>query len=283
MPYRNAYWWMLLLFPAVGLAFWPSYFGRLPDVSWVLHAHGITASLWIALAALQGWSISRERRPIHRFAGRTSMALFPLFWVSGLLIVQFMAAGFLLKDNPFHALYGARLAPVDIMASGAVLYLYYVALSRRRSVLTHAAAMLAIPLFLLPPIFVRIMQIGGPFAIHGPSEFYKFGNDFELCNAACVAIGLWLWSRRPRTAWPFLVASGTIALQALAFETLGRSVMWEGALVPLAAIPTAVIATIGFVLAAATVWLGWTRPSNLRAAAAAPAGAGGEEPQLGAG
>ena len=264
LPYRHAYLWIVLLFPAVTLAFWPSYFARLPEVSWILHAHGVTASLWIALTGIQAWSISRDRRPIHRFAGRTSLALFPIFWTSGLLIIQVMAAGFLAKDNPFHSTYGARLTPVDILTSITILYLYYVALSQRKSVLTHAAAMLAIPFFLLPPIFVRILQVGGPFAIRGPDEFYKFGYGLELCNALSIAATLWLWSRQPKTAWPFLFAAAAIALQSFAFETIGRSPSWERALVTLADVPTGVIAGLGLVISSAVVWLGWTGPVNSR-------------------
>ena len=258
VPYRHAYLWSALLFPAVALAFWPSYFARLPEVSWILHAHGVTASLWSALTALQAWSISRNRRPLHRLSGRTSLALFPIFWTSGLLIIQVMAAGFLAKDNPFHSTYGARLTPVDILTSAAILYLYFVALSQRKSVLTHAAAMLAIPFFLLPPIFVRILQVGGPFAIRGPDEFYKFGYGLELCNALSIAATLWLWSRRPKTAWPFLFAAAAIALQSFAFETIGRSPRWEQALVPLTNIPTGVIAALGLAISTVVVWLGWT-------------------------
>ena len=170
MPYNRAYIWVLLLFPAVGLAFWPGYFSRLTDAPWTAHAHGISASLWIGLTALQAWSISRERRSIHRLSGRASLVLFPLFWASGLLIVQAMATGFVTSDNLFHSTFGARLVPVDALGSAAILYLYFVALSERRSVLTHAAAMLVVPLFLLPPIFVRILPIAGPFSIRSAAE-----------------------------------------------------------------------------------------------------------------
>lgn len=262
MPYKNAYIWILLLFPAVGLAFWPSYFSRLPDAPWSAHAHGITASLWVALTALQAWSISRERRAIHRLSGRASLILFPIFWTSGLLIVQVMASGFLTGDNPFHAAFGARLTPVDALASVAVLYLYFVALRERRSVLTHAAAMLAIPLFLLPPVFVRILQIGGPFSIRGADEIYKFGYGLEACNALSIFTALWLWSRRPRTAWPFLVAAAVIALQSLAFETLGRTAIWQHAIAPLATVPTVVVALGGLAVSTGVVWLAWTSTSR---------------------
>ncbi|MFL6844108.1 MAG: hypothetical protein ACJ8ER_04425 [Allosphingosinicella sp.] len=264
MPYRRAWLWVLLLFPAVGLAFWPGYFAQLASVSWILHAHGLTAMLWTALVALQSWSIHRGGRAVHKAAGRASLFLFPLFWTSGLLIVQFMAAGFVAKDNPFHTLFGARLAAVDIIGSAAILFLYWTAISRRRSTLVHAAAMLAILLFLLPPIFVRLLQIGGPLAIRGPDQFYKFGPDFDLCNLACILIALRLYALRPRTAWPFLVAGVAIALQTLAFETLGRTGAWSAACAMIAGIPTAALAAVALAVSAAVVWLAWTHPERTR-------------------
>ena len=259
MPYRQAHWWILLLFPAVGLAFWPGYFSRLGGVSWILHAHGITASLWTALVALQSWSIHNKSLPLHRLTGRASLVLFPAFWTSGLLIVQLMAAGFVVKDNPFHAMYGARLVPVDTLTSIAVLYLYYVAVSRRRSVFTHSAAMLAIPLFLLPPIFGRLLLAAGPLAIHGPDEFYKFGYALDICIALSAVISIWLWSLRRRTAWPFLFAAFIMLAQVLAFETFGKSAIWERAMVPLSSVPTGLIALVSLAISIAVVWLGWTQ------------------------
>lgn len=266
MPYRRAYIWLLALFPAVALAFWPGYFARLTSVSWVLHAHGVTASLWIALLVVQSWSIHREARPLHRLSGRTSLALFPIFWTSGLLIVQFMAAGAVAKDGPFHNLFGARLTPVDIVASAATLYLYYLAVSRRRAVLVHASAMLAIPLFLTTPILVRLLQIGGPFAIRGPEDFYKFGLGFHFSNALAILLAVWLYSRRPRTAWPFLFAAGGLALQSLAFETLGRSAAWEALLPSIAGVPTPLLAAGGLIVSMAVVAAAWFGTRRDRAA-----------------
>lgn len=71
-----------------------------------------------------------------------------------------MVAGRLAKDKFFRSTYVARLTPLGILTSIAILYLYYVAFTQRKSVLTHAAAMLAIPFFLLPLTFVRILQGG---------------------------------------------------------------------------------------------------------------------------
>jgi hypothetical protein len=258
MPYRHAYLWVLALVPLIGLAFWPSYLGRLGAVSWILHAHGITAALWVALAAVQSWSIERGARPLHRVTGRISLGLFPLFWVSGLLIVHMMAAGFATHDNVFHRIFGARLTSVDALGSMAILYLYYIAVSRRRAVQVHAAAMLAILLFLLPPIFVRIFQIAGPLAIQGPDQFYKFGYGLHLSNLGSIALAMALYLRRRQTAWPFLVAAGAIALQSLLFETLGNSAAWGAAMPGVGAIPTGAIVGVGLAISAAVVWLAWS-------------------------
>jgi hypothetical protein len=264
MPYRHAWIWVALLLPAVALAFWRGYLSQLGQASWILHAHGLTATLWILLLVVQSRSIDKQARGLHRIAGRASLALFPLFWASGLLIVHLMAAGFVARANPFQSLFGARLTPVDLLTSGALLYLYYIAVSRRRSVLVHASAMLAIPLFLVPPIFVRLFQIGGPLAIGGPDEFHKFGYGLELANFLCIALALWLYSRRPKTAWPFLVAAATIAAQGLAFETLGRSPAWEAAMPWLASIPAAAIAVAALLLSAAIVRAAWSAPAGSR-------------------
>ncbi|MDB5708280.1 MAG: hypothetical protein JWL96_350 [Sphingomonas bacterium] len=274
MPYRHAYLWILALVPLIGLAFWPSYLGRLGAVSWVLHAHGITAALWVVLTAVQSWSIERSARPLHRAAGRISLGLFPVFWVSGLLIVQVMAAGFVSHDNIFHQTFGARLTPVDIATSVVVLFLYYVAVSRRRVVQVHAAAMLAIPLFLLPPIFVRVFQIAGPLAIRGPDQFYKFGYGLQLSNLISIALAMTLYLRRRKTAWPFLVAAGAIAVQSVLFETLGKSGAWEAAMPGVGAITTGAIIGFGLAISGVVVWLAWTSAPD-RPQRAAMAGAPG--------
>ncbi|MBW8743099.1 MAG: hypothetical protein JF628_01895 [Sphingomonas sp.] len=229
----------------------------------------MTASLWVGLLAVQSWSIHHGRRPLHRLAGRASLVLFPLFWTSGLLIVQMMARGFATADNHFHTIFGARLTPVDILTSACTLYLYHLAVSRRREVLVHAAAMLAILLFLLSPIIVRLLQIGGPLAIRGPDQYYKFAYELELSNLLSILIGLWLYSRRPRTAWPFLIAAAAVVAQSLAFETVGRTPAWEAAVRAIAALPTIAVAVAGVMISALAVWHAWTaRKPNIGSAEA---------------
>ena len=177
--------------------------------------------------------------------------------MSGLLIVQMMAAGFAAKDGPFHALFGARLTPVDLIGSVVILYLYWLAVSQRRAVLVHAAAMLAIPFFLVTPIVSRLLQIGGPLAIRGPADIYKFGIGFHLANALALMVAVGIYARRPKTAWPFLLAAGGLALQSLAFETLGRAKGWEALMPAVAAVPTPLLAAVGFAISMAVVAWAW--------------------------
>ena len=49
MPYRRAWWAMLVLAPIILLAFWPAYFGALPTAPLAFHAHGLTATAWLLL------------------------------------------------------------------------------------------------------------------------------------------------------------------------------------------------------------------------------------------
>src|SRR5687768_18167400 len=113
MPYRHAHWYLLLLFPLTGLAFWPNYFSKFATSPFAFHVHGITASLWIGLLAIQSWTIHHRRNAFHRTAGLTSLALFPFFLVGGLLVLQTMADKFGAGQDQFYALFGARLGVID--------------------------------------------------------------------------------------------------------------------------------------------------------------------------
>src|SRR4028119_1494920 len=91
MPYRNAHWWLLLLLPLTALAFWPNYFGNLRAAPYAFHVHGVTATLWILLLAAQSWTIHERKNALHRKLGYASFALFPFFFVGGLLVIHTMA------------------------------------------------------------------------------------------------------------------------------------------------------------------------------------------------
>jgi hypothetical protein len=257
MPYRHAHWYLLLLFPLTGLAFWPNYFGKLAQSPYAFHVHGVTASLWIALLAFQSWSIHHRRNALHRSGGLASLALFPLFVAGGLLVIQTMAVKFAAGSDPFYAVFGARLGAIDAVSSAAMPCLFYLALKWRRKVHLHARYMLAPILFLLPPILSRLMPALPPLAIAGPADFHRFGYGVHLADALAIAIAALLYARAPKWGRPYLVVGLLVAAQSLVFETLGRTAAWEGLFGAIGAVPTAVVATLGLGLGAAAAWAGW--------------------------
>src|SRR5690348_3826679 len=79
MPFRHAHWFVLALFPLAALAFWRGYVSVLGTSPIEFHIHGITATAWLVMLALQSWSIHAGHRAFHRTNGLASFALFPLF------------------------------------------------------------------------------------------------------------------------------------------------------------------------------------------------------------
>jgi hypothetical protein len=258
MPYRHAHWYLLLLFPLTALAFWPAYFSKFADAPAAFHVHGVTASLWIALLAFQSWTIHHRRNALHRSAGLGSFALFPLFVTGGLLVIQTMAAKFGNGADPFYTAFGARLAAVDSVSSLAIPWFFFMALNWRRKVHLHARYMLAPVLFLLGPILSRLMPALPPLAIRGPEDFPNFAAGLHIANGAAVAVAALLVLRAPKFGRPFAVAGGLVAVQSLAFETVGRAPAWEAAVEAIAAAPTALVATLGLIAGIGAVWAGWT-------------------------
>jgi hypothetical protein len=257
MPYRHAHWYLLLLFPLTGLAFWPAYFSKLAAAPSAFHVHGLTASLWIVLLAFQSWTIHHRRHALHRSAGLASFALFPFFLVGGLLVIQTMAAKFAVRADPFYAAFGARLAAVDAVSALAIPWFFYSALKRRRKVHFHARYMLAPILFLLGPILSRLMPILPPLAMAGPEDFHRFGYGLHLANAVAVAVAGVLYLGAPKWGRPWLAAGGLVAAQSLLFETVGRTPAWESAVAAIATVPTSLFVSLGLIAAAGIVWAGW--------------------------
>ena len=257
MPYRHAHWYLLLLFPLTGLAFWPAYFSKLAAAPSAFHVHGLTASLWIVLLAFQSWTIHHRRNALHRSTGLASFALFPLFLAGGLLVIQTMAVKFGMAADPFYAAFGARLAAVDVLSSLAIPWFFYMALKWRRKVHLHARFMLAPILFLLGPILSRLMPILPPLAIRGPEDFANFAYGVHLANAVAVAVAVALALRAPKWGRPWVVAGGLVAAQSLLFETIGRTPPWEAAVAAIATVPASLVVSLGLIAAAGIVWAGW--------------------------
>ena len=190
MPYRRAHWYVMELAAITAIGFWRDYFAVLPKAIWPWHVHGITASLWILLVALQSWTIADRRLPLHRTLGKASLILFPFFFAGGVGVIHSMAVATTPTD-PFYRFWGAPLGSVDTLATVTIGWLFFEALRARRNVQQHARLMLATPLFLLFPALERVLSHYVPgMRMAGPQDFWFFRWDTHITNLIVIAFTL---------------------------------------------------------------------------------------------
>ncbi len=269
MPYRQAHWFVLAIFPLAALAFWPGYLAQFSTSPIQMHLHGVTATLWLALLAGQSWTIHHGDRNRHRLLGWASLALFPLFLAGGAGIFLGMARHYDEASSPFYTLYAPRLAWIDVVSVLAFAAFYHEGLRLRRHTQLHARYLLATALFLLPPILGRLAPLLPPLAIEGPQDFWKLGIAFQLGNGVSVAIALALAATSGRHARPFLLAAGAVLLAALLFQFAGSMAWWLQLLTRLASVPPTALSLVAAVAGAGIAFSGWTtgEPRERRAVA----------------
>lgn len=268
MPYRHAHWYVLALFPLAAFAFWPSYISQFTKASAEFHAHGITATLWLMLLAAQSWTIQHGKRQTHRKLGATSLALFPLFLMGGIGIFFGMAQRFV-EGSQFHVMYAPRLAWLDFVSVGGMAYFYYEALRQRRKVHAHSGYLLATTIFLLPPIFGRLMAI--PMGVTGPADFHKLGTGFQIANVIIAALAFAIAFRRGRHGRPFALAGVLTLVAALLYQTIGGLAAWQSLFARAAELPTAPFAFATGLAGVAIAYAGWIAGRRAEPAGALPA------------
>lgn len=269
MPYRYAHWYVLALFPLAALAFWPSYLTQFRTAGAEMHAHGITASLWVALLAFQSWTIHRGDRASHRAAGMLSVVIFPLFLAGGVAIFLGMAKRYAMEVSPFHVTYAPALAWLDVVAVTGIALFYFLALKHRRKVHVHSRYLLATALFLIPPILSRLSPFVPPLAVTGPGDFYKIGYGVQIANVITIAIALMLAARPAKHGRPFLAAAGLAAIGMILFDTVGRWQAWRDAFARVADLPVLPVMTATALAGAAIAWAGWNAGYRTRGLATA--------------
>lgn len=271
MPYRRAHFYVLAIFPLAVLAFWPAYLSQVSTASIDLHAHGITATLWLCLLVAQSALIHGGNRATHRTLGFCSLALFPLFLAGGSGIFLGMARRLVANVSPFYDLYAARLAWLDIVAVASFAWFYHQALARRRTIGPHAGYMLATSIFLLPPILGRLAPILPPLAIAGPQDFWKLGVGFQLANAVTAAIALVVALRAGRDGRPFALAALLTAVGAVLFQFAGPLPAWRALFVRAADLPPLPFALAAAIAGCVVAYAGWRAGEDALPKAAAAA------------
>jgi type IV secretory pathway VirB2 component (pilin) len=133
---------------------------------------------------------------------------------------------------------------------------------QRRKVHAHSGYLLATAIFLMPPIFGRLMAI--PLGVRGPEDFSKLGTGFQIANLGIAAFAFAVAYRRGRHGKPFALAGALTLIAAFLYQTVGGTAAWEALFARAADLPTAPFA---FAAGAAGVvigyagWIAGRRPS----------------------
>lgn len=275
MPYRHAHYYVLAVIAVIVAGFWPSYFAVWGSVPWQFHAHGVAASIWVAMVAAQSWTAHHRQLPLHRAVGRSSLLLFP-FLIGGLAaIIDVTAKGYVAGDHPVRTMLGGSFLIGLALAIAAYVTVYYRAVKYRRKVWIHSGYMLTTPLILFESPFGRLLNTFMPgLTISGPGELHLIMPAILWAMAIELAFVAAVWLRYRERAAPFLVAGGFIAAQMLTMGLMSESALLRSLLTTLGHVPSAGVVLAGFALGALTSWAGWQagkRPAMPASAAAQPA------------
>jgi len=258
MPYRHAHYYVLAVMAVIVAGFWPSYFAVWGGVPWQFHAHGVAASIWVAMVAAQSWSVHHGRLPLHRAVGKSSLLLFP-FLIAGLAaIIDVTAKGFVAGDNPARIMFGGSFLIGLALAIAAYVTVYYRALKYRRKVWIHSGYMLTTPLILFESPFGRLLNMFMPgLAIRGPGDLHLIMPAILWAMAIELAVVAAIWLKYREKATPFLVAAGFIVAQMLTMGLMADSTLLRSLLTTLGQLPSASVVLAGFAIGALTSWAGW--------------------------
>ena len=276
MPYRQAQYFLVFVLLTIVVGFWGSYWRPIATVPTAFHVHAFTAVAWVLLLMFQHWSIHGRRRSIHRYAGMSSLFLFPFLIVGFVMIINVSAQRFVAAEDEMAAFLTPSFGLSMAFAILAYLVLYYQGLRNRRNIRLHAGYMLTTPLVLFESPFSRIMLDHLPFLVFTNSDFpQRILDAIVISMAMAIAFALVMFFRDRRGGTPFLVAAVLMTLQAVSMYVGTMSDWVRAGFAAYAGIPDWITIAAGFALGAAVSWLGWRaapprpsdRPSNQRAAA----------------
>jgi len=195
---RQPWPWFAAALAATGFGFWPSFFSNLGSARTVIIVHGISATLWMALTALQGWMIATRRRPLHRRVGYASLALAAVVVLSGFRVVQTMV----LSNANGGDLVGFKFVLLDL--TGMVLFIAFLVLAiqgaRRRDIGLHLRLMACTAIIPLEAANERTAILLFPELVPD----FSVGLYAALISMEILCVALIIAERRfDRIRWPF--------------------------------------------------------------------------------
>lgn len=216
--YPRAVFYFLLLLATAIAGFWGSYFTRLAQNDLVRHVHAATAFAWVLLLIVQAWLMRRRSMASHRLLGRASLALAPLFVVSGLFMVQQMLA----HPSPFAQAFGTQLTFIDLTTLAWFAIAYLLALRHRRETPLHARYMASTALLVLPPALARVLGTQVP----GVTSFETAFHGAYFITEALILALLVQDRNGGRVRLPFAQLLALTVLQQIAFVILPGVPAW---------------------------------------------------------
>ncbi|MFV0542314.1 MAG: hypothetical protein ACK5L8_01370 [Marinicella pacifica] len=227
LPYAKAHYYLIALLGITLLAFWDSYFGVLKEASLAHHLHGITATTWIVLMALQSFLIHRGQCSLHRIFGMSLFLIVPLMTAAFTMVIQ-LGVQKTLAQHPFYMLFGEALLTIDVLLLLTVPLQVYLALRFRRRVRLHSALMLGTVIGVMPPITSRLLSGYVPgFIIDGPESLHLFKYALLWGNVISLVIALILYFCYKREGWPWMLAAVISALNYGLYATVGKTDWWH--------------------------------------------------------
>jgi hypothetical protein len=189
MTLHNSGYWAALFLAITLLAFWPSYFAKLPArMDLYTHVHAVLMTVWFALLIVQPFLIRREGRVWHRRLGRLSYLLVPLIAVSWFLLIHVRARNMtdatFAKDGYFFYL--------PFVSSVLFLAAWGMAIVRRSTPPLHARYMVCTALAAIDAVAARLMFASLP-PFENPQFYALIG--FGLTDG--ILLMLFLLDRGP--------------------------------------------------------------------------------------
>ena len=147
--------------------------------------------------------------------------------------------------------------------------LFWGGLRYRYKVQLHARYMLGTVMFVVAPVFWRLLENYVPMF---RETVMPFDVPFAIGNAAACVIALVLYRHAPRHGRPWLIVAAIIAAQTILFLTAGRLPGWAPIFASISQINLPLLLTLTGIVSLGIAWHGWVagaRPTAPEAAATA--------------
>jgi hypothetical protein len=263
MPYSKAHYYLISLLLITVIAFWDSYFGKLLDAPLAHHLHGITATFWIILLAVQSWLIHQKKRDMHRKFGKLVFIMAPLM-LGAFALVILAGAHKSVAMHPFYVQFGQALILVDVLLLFSTALQIYLAFKLRHNVRLHSALIFGTLIGLLPPIISRLALIIPALSITSLETMYKFKYGLHFGFAFSFMITIILYIKYRKDGWPWLLATGIMAVSYLLYLTVGQMGMWQNIVYSIAILSPYLVYFLGFLIGLVACMLGWQQGKKVK-------------------